>query len=85
MDEKIDHSNPVNYDDKGTTTRGGRTDKTGSVKDPWTIPFTAPTGQVTTTQHVMVNGREAVANATVHMNYPDPPTVTEPQYWAPFR
>jgi RHS repeat-associated protein len=86
VDETIDEppKNPVNYAGKGTYTHDGWTDRTGSVKDGWKVPFNAPTGQVTKTQHVIVNGHEAVWTGTVNMNHPNPPTLTG-QYWAPFK
>jgi hypothetical protein len=43
----------------------GYTDGSGSVRDPWALPFSSADGHVTTTQTIFAGGREATWDATV--------------------
>jgi hypothetical protein len=79
VDERIEHSNPVAFAPTGEITGGFWTQPYGVAYDPWTLPFRAPNGQVTTMQTISVGDREATWNATVHAD-----GAVEAQYWAPF-
>ncbi len=80
IDERIQHSNAVAFSPLETKHGGFWTKPYGVAFDPWTLPFRSPTGQVTTTQTILVGGREATWSATVHANG----MIEEAQYWASF-
>src|SRR5579884_2534430 len=83
VDEAIAYSNGVKFHPSGTETRGFWTGPNGTVSDPWKLPFTAPTGRVTTTQTLSVLGHQAQLSVTVRIS-PDREIEVSGEYWAPF-
>jgi hypothetical protein len=81
IDERIQHSNDIAFSPREKKYGGFWTKPHRVVLDTWTLPFRAPNGQVTTTQTLIVGGREATLRVTVHANG----MIEEgAEYWAPF-
>jgi hypothetical protein len=76
--ERIEWSKQVSFNPTRLETASHETTN-GWVRDPWTLPFTGPNGQVTTKQTIFAAGREATLSATVHAN-----GEVDAQLWAPF-
>lgn len=81
VDERISHTDGINFNGKNELTSGFPTRPNGSVDDPWSLPFTAADGSVRTVQTIIVEGRKATWDATTNARG----EVVSAQQWAPFR
>jgi RHS repeat-associated protein len=84
VDERIEHSDEVNFASLQTLKGAGWTKQHGVVGDPWTLGFKGPNGAVTTRQTVTVMGHEAQWDARVSLIGGRDVSVEPAQLWAPF-
>jgi RHS repeat-associated protein len=83
VDEKIEHSDAINFASLRTLTGPGWTKEHGVVSDPWTLGFKGPNGAVTTRQTIMVLGHETQWNARVSLIGGREVSVYPAELWAP--